>query len=332
MLFSVIVPIYKSEAFLRECVDSILAQTFRDFELILVDDGSPDGCPDICDEYEKTDKRVVVIHKDNGGVTSARKAGANAARGEYIVCVDSDDTVSPEYLHMFNDALKAHDADAVCCGTVKFYRDTTVMKPVKARSGFFTRADLEREIFPRLIENAYADSFTSNVCAKAVRREIFVKVQNGIDDRIKIGEDSVCIRSCIFMAQSMFVIDGCLYNYRTNPQSAIMSAKPRNWDEAKLIGNSYKRFIDLSQFDFEAQFCRNITHKFFNICLSHLGGNEPYKMVRKEIKRQLKDDFYRQCIKQAKYYCRQGKFMVFALKHKFVWLIKKYARSRRSGR
>ena len=91
MLFSIIVPVYNVDKYLRECVDSIIQQTFSDFELILIDDGSSDSSAEICDEYARSDKRVVVVHKANEGSTSARKLAASLAKGEYVVPVDSDD-------------------------------------------------------------------------------------------------------------------------------------------------------------------------------------------------------------------------------------------------
>ena len=95
-LISVIVPVYKVELYLRQCVDSLLAQTYSNLEIILVDDGSPDGCPAICDEYARKDSRVRVIHKPNGGLSDARNVGLDAARGEYIGFIDSDDWVMPD--------------------------------------------------------------------------------------------------------------------------------------------------------------------------------------------------------------------------------------------
>ena len=97
-LVSVIVPVYKTEGYLRQCVDSILAQSLRDFELLLIDDGSPDGCGAICDDYARRDPRIQAIHKENGGVSSARNLGIEKAAGQYIVFIDSDDWVEPEYL------------------------------------------------------------------------------------------------------------------------------------------------------------------------------------------------------------------------------------------
>lgn len=105
---SVIVPVYNVEPYLRQCVDSILGQTFRDFELILVDDGSPDGCPAICDEYAKMDSRVKVIHKENGGLSSARNAGLDVAKGKYIAFVDSDDWIHPEMSETMQNRMQQH--------------------------------------------------------------------------------------------------------------------------------------------------------------------------------------------------------------------------------
>ena len=105
MYFSIIVPVYKVEDYIYECLDSILAQRFNDFELILVDDGSPDRCPQICDEYAERDKRVRVIHKKNGGLSSARNAALDVARGDYIVFVDSDDVITHDTLQNMRTAL-----------------------------------------------------------------------------------------------------------------------------------------------------------------------------------------------------------------------------------
>lgn len=109
---SVIVPVYRVEAYLPACVNSILGQTFGDYELILVDDGSPDGCPALCDAYAAADERVRVIHKANGGLSDARNAGLDAARGGYISFVDADDELSPQFLA----CLTAPEADIAQCG------------------------------------------------------------------------------------------------------------------------------------------------------------------------------------------------------------------------
>lgn len=107
-VLSIIVPVYNVEEFLVECIDSILNQSFKDFELILVDDGSPDRCPKICDEYSMKDQRVIVIHKNNGGLSSARNAGIDIARGDYISFIDSDDFISIDYYEKNINFLLTH--------------------------------------------------------------------------------------------------------------------------------------------------------------------------------------------------------------------------------
>lgn len=97
-LISVIVPIYNVEQFLPKCIDSILVQTYKNIEILLVDDGSPDRCGEICDEYAQKDKRIRVIHKPNGGLSDARNAALDLMQGEWVTCVDSDDFITPDYL------------------------------------------------------------------------------------------------------------------------------------------------------------------------------------------------------------------------------------------
>ena len=118
-LVSVIVPIYKVENYMEECIHSILGQKYAHFELILVDDGSPDNCGKMCDEFKEKDSRIQVIHKENGGLSSARNAGLEIAKGEYIAFVDSDDAVHEDYLLDMVTLARKHQADIVCCSFVK---------------------------------------------------------------------------------------------------------------------------------------------------------------------------------------------------------------------
>ena len=120
---TIIVPIYNTACYISHCVDSILSQTFPDFELILVDDGSPDNCPAICDEYAAKDPRVIVIHKENGGVSSARNAGLDIAKGEYITFVDSDDWLHPDFLHHGISLCRQQELDIYCSGFARVFPD-----------------------------------------------------------------------------------------------------------------------------------------------------------------------------------------------------------------
>ena len=139
VLFSVIVPVYKVEEYIRECVDSILSQTYKDFELILVDDGSPDRCPEICDQYASADARVQVIHKPNGGLSEARNFGIQAAKGDYLVFVDSDDALMPDALESIA-LCTAHDPDVVI---TEMYNTTDMQLDCIVQKDLFTLPQTE---------------------------------------------------------------------------------------------------------------------------------------------------------------------------------------------
>lgn len=113
---SVIIPVYNAEKYLRKCIESVLNQTFGDFELLLVDDGSPDHSGEICDEYAQKDSRVHVFHKPNGGTANARNYGLDHSQGDYVAFIDNDDYVEPTYLGDMYSAMTHYDVDLVCCG------------------------------------------------------------------------------------------------------------------------------------------------------------------------------------------------------------------------
>ena len=121
-MISIIIPVYNSDKYLKRCINSILKQTFIDLEIILVDDGSTDNSLKICEAYQKQDDRIRVIHKENGGSTSARKAGVQIARGEYIAFVDSDDWIEEIFFERLYDEAKIHKTDIVASGCVKIGR------------------------------------------------------------------------------------------------------------------------------------------------------------------------------------------------------------------
>ena len=120
-LITVVVPVYKVEEYIYKCVDSIINQTYKNLEIILVDDGSPDNCPKICDDYSKKDKRIKVIHKKNGGVSSARNEGLKITKGNYIVFVDSDDWIESNFIKEMLTNLINSKVDYIVCGYNRVY-------------------------------------------------------------------------------------------------------------------------------------------------------------------------------------------------------------------
>lgn len=143
---SIIVPIYKVEPYLRQCIDSIIAQTYVNLEIILVDDGSPDNCGAICDEYAQKDNRIIVVHKANGGVSSARNAGLDYSTGEYIGFVDSDDWIASDMYETLYDNLVSTNSDVSACGSYSVYMDSSISLFKKSEKFIFNSEQAIREI------------------------------------------------------------------------------------------------------------------------------------------------------------------------------------------
>jgi len=218
MRYSVIVPVYRIEPFIRRCVDSILGQTFGDFELLLVDDGSPDACPAICDAYAAADRRVRVIHKPNGGLVSARKAGVLAAEGEYLCYVDGDDWVSERWLAALEEKMAACPAepDMAVFGSVKVFEDRTEEIRITVPDGFYDKTRLEREVYPVLISDRRrypgCSCLTPYAWNKIYRREL-LRAHYCKNEKITRGEDNAFSLECAAYAGSILVFHDVLYFY-----------------------------------------------------------------------------------------------------------------------
>lgn len=222
MLFSVIVPIYNIEKYIKRCIDSVLGQTFGDFELILVDDGSPDKCPEICDEYAKADPRIRVIHKPNGGLVSARQAGIRVAQGEYIFNLDGDDAVTLDALEKAHRIITQHHPDIISFGH-RTWTDgvvgDAVYEPVE--EGLYTGQDVETKLFPNLLCNRNMQHMLCYLWGKALRRELVLRHQLNVDPAICLGEDLCCLIPSYMQCQSVYVSkqDVYLYTIRNNSLS-----------------------------------------------------------------------------------------------------------------
>ena len=220
-LISVIVPIYKVEKYLNRCVESIVNQTYKDLEIILVDDGSPDGCPQICDEYALKDSRIKVIHKENGGVISARQAGLRVATGDYVGFVDSDDYIEPDMYEKIANVIEKHSPDMVACNFFFDYSDKSVKSEQIFNREYYSREELEKEIFPYMLYNPPYYHFGVYPCcwAKVFKRELLEQVLYGVTSKIRIGEDAAVTYPCLLKASSLAFVESSLYHYRVNDVS-----------------------------------------------------------------------------------------------------------------
>lgn len=254
-MISVIVPVYKVEKYLRQCLDSLAAQMLEDMEIIIVDDGSPDGCPAICDEYAAKDARMKVVHKENGGLLSARKAGFAASCGDYIGFVDGDDWVEPEtFLNMYK-AVCEHSPDMVLSDFLCDYGDRAEPSSQCFEEGFYGRERLEKEIFPRMLFDGrfYSFGVNPNCWSKLVRRELIEKNLLPVDERIRMGEDAAFIYPCLLDSQSISCVKTPTYHYRITGQSMSTAYDEKLKDIILLPYKRLKEKNAASDFDISSQ-------------------------------------------------------------------------------
>lgn len=235
MLFSVIIPVYMVEEYLVRCIDSVLAQTFTDFEVILVDDGSTDGCPQICDSYAERDPRIHVIHKENGGLVSARNAGIFAAKGEFICYVDGDDWVKPNLLEFVHDRIVESPIplDMVIFASENVFADHSTFMDNHVQEGYYDRQRLEKEIFPYLLSDRrngfrpgeMIQGHTWNKpCRRELQRECYVR-----DERIRMFTDVPMTYECILNCQNVYICNEYLYLYNKTNANSILARGKRNY-------------------------------------------------------------------------------------------------------
>ncbi len=214
---SVIVPIFKAETTIRRCVDSLLGQSFKDYEIILVEDGSPDRCGAICDEYAHKDSRIKTIHKPNGGVSSARQCGIENARGEYTIHADPDDWVEPGMLEALYNNAKETNADMVICD---MYEDTykgqklLVQKPTS-----LNHKDVLHDVFFRI--------HGSN-CNKMIRRQLYEKYNIQFPIDLSFCEDQYVIASMLKHTIKVSYLPQAFYHY---VRELNVSSLSRNYNE-----------------------------------------------------------------------------------------------------
>lgn len=246
---SVIVPIYKVEDYLKQCVDSILNQSYKNLEVILVDDGSPDNSGKIADEYAKIDNRVVVIHKENGGLSDARNCGILKATGEYIMFIDSDDFLPVDACSCLEKEITARNADYVVANYINCNEDGTLWeKPI---------FNIEKYKNFKLEIKDYKDSFfimNSSACNKIFRRSFIEKNEL----RFVVGvpaEDAIFTMTCFIKSTNVYYIPNIVYYYRQRNSASSISTSC-NTKYFNGISKSYKIIYDLFRDNNELGFYR----------------------------------------------------------------------------
>lgn len=257
---SVIVPVYKAEKYLKRCVDSIRQQAYTNLEIILVDDGSPDQCPALCDEFALLDERIKVIHKQNEGVAAARNTGLDMAEGEYLTFVDSDDYIEPVMYSEMMEQAEKFSCDLVMCDCLKEFSDCSEVYTHEIRPGYYGKKELQTEYYSHLLmkENVEYPPTISN-CLLLFKRKLLNRSTDGKELRyvsgIRFSEDLLFGAQLMRQADSFFYMKGrAFYHYYMNPCSATHTYAPDKWDNYCRLHREIRNcFLGDTAFDFKRQ-------------------------------------------------------------------------------
>ena len=245
---SIVVIIYKIEDYLRQCIDSILKQSYKDFELILVDDGSPDRCPEICDEYAAMDKRIRVIHQKNQGSVAARWNGLEASSGMYVSLLDGDDWIDEDAFMRIMELAEKHDADIMVTGYKECRSSGSTLKRNAVDSGVY-EGDSLRQVYRSALYSGrfYVPGIIPALWNKVLKRELFFRDFNAPGRTIRMGDDAAVSYPMIARAKTI-VIDNNIhpFNYRIVEGSMSRSYDEMYVERAKCLFSSLKDNLSLN--------------------------------------------------------------------------------------
>ena len=289
---SIIVPVYKVEQYLEKCVNSITNQIYKNLEIILVDDGSPDSSPDLCDKLAKQDKRIKVIHKQNGGVSSARNEGLKQATGDYVAFVDSDDWIEKEMYQEMQELAVKTDSDMVFAKTRQIYADGKI-----SHINEINLPKLRNKEIIYFFSNARSGEDSVSIfggpCRMLVKSEIAKSCT--FSTKLKHGEDLFFVLDCVEKAEKIEVIEKYFYNYFFNTSSVTNSIGKNYFQNIKDLHIYAKNYIKEKNYDFD-----------FLVNQAYLYRNVINRANQKDFVKQMKDlyasdELFRECFNKKNY-------------------------------
>ena len=244
-LVSIIIPIYGVELYLKQCIESVLSQTYQNLQIILVNDGSKDKCGEICDYYATKDARIQIIHKQNEGLVNARKSGLAIAKGEFITFVDGDDWVGENFIYNLIQPSLKYDIDFTIAGFIReFYGKEDKILP-KLPPGYYSSESLVNTIFPNAIYNGifFQHGISTYVWNKLFRISKLKQFLSLIDKNIVMGEDAALTYPYLFNCNSVYITNATDYYYRQRPNSIVKSVPnlKLEYSQLSLLFNHLKK-------------------------------------------------------------------------------------------
>ena len=327
MLISVIVPVYNAEKYLRTCLDSIVNQTYKNLEIILVDDGSTDGSGAICDEYADKDVRIKVIHSTNKGVTAARINAFKTSSGDYITFVDADDFLDCNMFKKMLDTIMEDNTDIIVCQYINYDSKTKKQEKSMLRPpiGIYYKEDIVRLLKKNFLYNEKTGiaEMPPFLWAKLIKREFVQEILN-VEIGLSYNEDQVGIFTLLLRINSMSIIQDYFYYYRHHSVQATAVYTDRLWER---IADSMQRFRELDSSNYLViQLPQKCFMMLFECTTKAIKCGIDIKTVNKEI------DKYLSSLPNtidAKFCKRKNKIKVFIVKYrmtialKYIFVLKK---------
>lgn len=302
MFFSVIVPVYKVERYLPACVDSILAQPCGDFELILVDDGSPDAAPGLCDAYAARDSRVRVIHQPNQGVVRARQAGLLAAKGEYILFVDGDDWIAPQCLVRGRELIEETGAELVMFAASREYgeRSEAVCSPVP--EGLYDKTAMRERVFPLLLVDGQMRHMSNSPCDKLLRRDLAERGFLTVPSVITLGEDLLSVLPAYLRVERAYISREVMSYFRIRRQSASHGFHIGDYRQIELVLEELEQ-LSAQESNLPEDFDRQIERYGAFMCFVTMvhAADDGCRRYLGEIRRQMRRPRLRACMRRARF-------------------------------
>ncbi|MCQ5146274.1 glycosyltransferase family 2 protein [Enterocloster bolteae] len=286
---SIVLPIYNVEKYLDECVQSVLNQSYANFELILVDDGSTDGSQMLCEQYKKKDKRIVVIHQKNGGLSSARNTGIKCAHGKYITLIDSDDYVAYDYIEKLYDAIVENSADISMCDFQKVaegskLKEIKIPYQIKNKHLIFDKEETIKEVYN---EKFHGIDFVS--WAKMYKLELF-RTNSIYFPEGKLHEDAFTTYKLFYLSEKIAYIDEPLYFYRIRNGSITSTFSIKRLDMIQATREEYRFFEGAGNYELMKLAFVDHLHKVKFILKMLNGASTDTRQISKNVCKDLDKD------------------------------------------
>lgn len=323
---TIVVPIYKVEKYLNRCLESLVNQTLQDIEIILVDDGSPDNCPIFCDQWKEKDHRIRVVHKQNGGLSSARNAGLDIARGEYIGFVDSDDDIELDMYEKMYQKAKEYNVDFVMSDYLRILNSNEkYIKSLDINEGYYSRNQIVKDIFPQLIMTSSIEYGPLLSVWHCLYKLSFLKNNNiHFDNKVKWSEDNIFSSFVGYHAQSFYYMKNeALYHYYQNEGTITTSYRQGAWNVYKTMNKHLHQYFDkIEDYDFSNQLNYHLIYYASN-CLNMCSYKGGFTKIRKEISLLLTDNDLQDALRNVRNLTVSKKLCIqlWLMKHKYVSLL-----------